>query len=118
MLASGRIGDPYKKRCTVPTNGKGAETVYADQQAMTRIGDKTIPYMEIVPCPKCCKKYVAPVFSASPKVFIEGQAAERIGDLAQGITGVFPLYKGSKTVFLAPDEPPTPPPPVEPAAGA
>lgn len=118
MLAAGRIADPYEKRCNVPTNGSGAETVYAEQQAMTRIGDVTIPYQEIVPCPECCRKHVAPVFSASEKVFIEGQAAQRIGDVAQGITGVFPLYAGSKKVFLAPNKPPTAPPPVEPAAGA
>lgn len=111
-LAAGRIGDPYQKRCSVPVQGEGAKKVYAEKQAMSRIGDKTIPYEEIVPCPECCKKHVAVVFSASPKVFVEGQAAERIGDVAQGITGVFPLYKGSKTVYLAANLPPEAPPPI------
>ena len=101
LRAAGRIGDQYLKRCNTPTQGTGSPTVFNSQLAISRIGDQTIPYQEIVPCPKCCKTHVAPVISGSPKVFADQLAVEKIGDLAKGITGDFPLIKGSETVFLA-----------------
>ena len=98
--AIGRIGDPYLKRCNVPIQGTGSPTVYGEKLAISRIGDQTLPYQEIVPCPKCCKTHVAPVIVGSPKVFVNSIAAERIGDLALGITGSFPLLKGATTVYI------------------
>lgn len=99
-LAVGRIGDQYDKRCNVPTQGKGSETVFANILAVGRINDKTVPYEEIVPCPKCCKTHTAPVLDGAKKVFVDGIAMERIGSLALGISGTFPLFKGSQNVFV------------------
>lgn len=100
LRAAGRIGDVYINRCSTPVQGTGAPTVFMEQLASSRIGDKTIPYQEIVPCPKCCKTFTATVLSGSPKVFAQGLAVEAIGDLALGITGSFPLLKGAPTVFV------------------
>lgn len=101
LLATGRIGDIYAKRCNVPTQGTASPNVFNNALAISRLGDKTIPYQEIVPCPKCCKTHTAPVISGSPKVFVNQIAAERLGDLALGITGKFPLQKGSSNLFMA-----------------
>ena len=100
MRAAGRIGDVYINRCTTPIQGTGAPTVFMEQLAASRIGDRTIPYQEIVPCPKCCKTFKATVLSGSKKVFSQGLAQEAIGDKALGITGSFPLLKGAKTVYV------------------
>jgi uncharacterized Zn-binding protein involved in type VI secretion len=100
LRAAGRIGDQYINRCSTPMQGTGAPTVYMGQLASSRIGDKTIPYQEIVPCPKCCKTHTATVLSGSPKVFAQGLAVEAIGDKALGISGSFPLLKGAPTVFV------------------
>lgn len=99
-LAAGRIGDEYLKRCNTPVQGTGSPNVFTNQLAASTIGKQTIPYQEIVPCPKCCQTYVAPVITGSKKVFINGLAAERLSDLALGITGKFPLVKGSPNVFM------------------
>lgn len=100
LRATGRIGDVYINRCSTPIQGTGAPTVFMEQLASSRIGDRTIPYEEIVPCPKCCKTFTATVLSGSPKVFAQGLAVEAIGDLALGITGSFSLLKGAPTVFV------------------
>lgn len=98
-LALGRISDQYLKRCNTPLQGTGSPNVFVNQLAASTIGKQTIPYQEIVPCPKCCETHVAPVITGSSKLFINGLAAERISDLALGITGTFPLVKGSRNVF-------------------
>jgi uncharacterized Zn-binding protein involved in type VI secretion len=100
MRAAGRIGDVYINRCTTPIQGTGAPTVFMEQLAASRIGDRTIPYQEIVPCPKCCKTFKATVLSGSKKVFSQGLAQEAIADKALGISGSFPLLKGAKTVYV------------------
>ena len=101
LRAAGGIGDPYLNRCNTPVQGTGSPNVFNEQVASSRIGDVTIPYQEIVPCPKCCKTHTAPVIVGSPKVFVNQIAAQRIGDLALGITGKFPLIKGAITVYMA-----------------
>lgn len=100
LRAAGRIGDAYINRCSTPVQGTGAPTVFMEQLASSRIGDRTIPYQEIVPCPKCCKTFTATVLSGSKKVFCQGLAQEAIGDKALGISGSFPLLMGAKTVFV------------------
>ena len=100
LRATGRIGDVYIKRCSIPMQGSGAPTVFMEQLAASRIGDVTLPYQEIVPCPKCCKTHAAVVLSGSPKVFSLGMAQQAIGDQALGLTGSFPLLKGAPTVFV------------------
>ena len=100
LRSTGRIGDVYINRCSTPVQGTGAPTVFMEQLAASRIGDKTLPYQEIVPCPKCCKTHTATVLSGSPKVFATGSAVEAIGDMALGITGSFSLLKGAPTVFV------------------
>ena len=101
MLAVGRIGDEWSKRCTVPIQGQGSPNVFSTNLAIGRLGDQTNPYQEIVPCPDCCETFVSSVISGSPKVFINGVSTLRIGDLAQGISGPFPLQKGAPTVFIS-----------------
>ena len=101
LRSAGTIGKVYINRCNTPIQGEGAPTVFSMQMANATIGDKTIPYQEIVPCPKCCKTHIARVIVGSPKVFVQGKAALRIGDLALGIPGSFPLLHGAKTVYLA-----------------
>lgn len=100
MLATGRIGDQYLNRCSTPTQGAGSPSVFAQRLAVSRIGDRTVPYQEIVPCKECCRTHVATVLDGSKKVFINGVAAERISSKALGITGSFPLLKGAQTVFV------------------
>jgi uncharacterized Zn-binding protein involved in type VI secretion len=100
LRAAGTIGKVYINRCSTPVQGMGAPTVFSEQMANSTIGDKTLPYQEIVPCPKCCKTHTASVLIGSPKVFVQGQASLRIGDLALGITGTFPLLSGAPTVFM------------------
>jgi uncharacterized Zn-binding protein involved in type VI secretion len=95
----GRIGDQYLKRCNTPVQGTGSPNVFINGRSNSRIGDKTVPYQEIVPCPKCCKTHVATVITGSSKVFTNGISAELIGKLALGITGTFPLVKGSESCF-------------------
>ena len=100
LRSTGRIGDVYINRCSTPVQGTGAPTVFMEQLAASRIGDKTLPYQEIVPCPKCCKTFIATVLTGSPKVFSQGLAQQAIGDQALGITGTFPLLSGAPTVFM------------------
>jgi hypothetical protein len=100
-IAVGRIGSAYQLRCSVPLQGEGSPTDFTEILAMARLGDDTIPYQEIVPCPKCCQTYVASLITGSPTVFVNGIAASGIGDLALGITGAFPMVEGSPTVFVA-----------------
>lgn len=102
MLASGRIGDQYLKRCNTPIQGTGSPNVFANALAKSKLGDRTIPYQEKVPCPKCCKTHVAPVITGSKKVFVNGISSEVLTNLALGITGTFPLIKGSPSVFMSP----------------
>lgn len=97
--AVGRIGDQYLKRCNTPTQGTGSRNVFVNSRASARIGDKTVPYEEKVPCPKCCQTHVAPVITGSRRVFANGRSIELIGDRALGITGTFPLIQGSKNTF-------------------
>lgn len=101
LRAAGGIGDPYLNRCNTPVQGVGSPNVYNEQVCTSRIGDVTIPYQEIVPCPKCCKTHVGPVLVGSPKVFVNKIAALRIGDMEKGITGNVPLIAGATTVFMA-----------------
>lgn len=101
MLSAGRIGDKWQKRCNTPIQGTGSPTAFAQGQALGRLGDKTIPYEEIVPCPKCCQTYTAPVITGSSKVFVNGLSALRVSDLALGLSGNFPLFQGSPKVFMS-----------------
>lgn len=101
MLASGRVSDKWSKRCNTPLQGVGSPTVFVNGLAQGRLGDKTIPYQEIVPCPTCCTTHSAPVITGSPKVFVNGLAALRLSDLALGISGTFPLFQGAPTVYLS-----------------
>lgn len=101
LRATGRIGDVYLNRCSTPVQGTGAPTVFMEQLAASRLGDKTLPYQEIVPCPECCRTHTATVLVGSPKVFSMGIAQQAIGDVALGITGTFPLLKGAPTVYVA-----------------
>ena len=101
ILAAGRVSDKWAKRCNTPLQGQGSDSVIVNGLAQGRIGDLTIPYEEIVPCPTCCKTYSAPVFTGSPKVIVNGRAALRLSDLALGISGQFPLFQGAPTVFLS-----------------
>jgi uncharacterized Zn-binding protein involved in type VI secretion len=99
-LAAGRIGDNYLKRCSTPNQGTGSRNVFINGRAAARLGDKTLPYQEKVPCPKCCQTHVATVITGSSSVFMNGRSAEAIRDLALGITGTFPLIQGSKNTFI------------------
>lgn len=99
-LAAGRIGDKYLKRCSTPVQGTGSPNVFINNRAAARLGDKTLPYEEKVPCPKCCQTHKATVITGSSRVFINGRSAETIKDLALGITGTFPLVQGSKNTFM------------------
>lgn len=101
MLASGRIGDEYLKRCNTPVQGTGSPNVFVNSLSKSKLGDRTIPYQETVPCPKCCTTHVAPVITGSKKVFTNSISSELLGDRALGITGTFPLVKGSSSVFMA-----------------
>jgi hypothetical protein len=99
-LAASRIGDQFQKRCNVPTLGTGSPNVFVNQLANGTLGKRTIPYQEKVPCPKCCKTYVAPFITGSSKVFVNQISSSTLKDLALGITGTFPLVKGSPNVFI------------------
>lgn len=101
LRSSGTIGNVYINRCSTPVQGMGAPTVFSEQMANATIGDKTLPYQEIVPCPECCRTHSATVLVGSPKVFSMGTAQQAIGDVALGITGTFPLLKGAPTVYVA-----------------
>jgi uncharacterized Zn-binding protein involved in type VI secretion len=101
-LAAGRIGDNYLKRCSTPVQGTGSPNVFVNGRAKSRLGDKTLPYQEKVPCPKCCQTHVATVITGSKSVFVNGVSAETMRNLALGITGTFPLIQGSENTFLAP----------------
>ena len=101
MLAAGRIGDQYLKRCNTPTQGTGSPNVFVEKRAVSTVGKQTVPYEEKVPCPKCCKTHVAPVITGSSKVFVNGIAMGRISSLALGITGTFPETTGSSSVFVS-----------------
>ena len=99
-LAASRISDQFQKRCNVPALGTGSPNVFVNQLAHGTITKRTIPYQEKVPCPKCCKTFVAQFISGSPKVFVNGIASSNLSLLALGITGTFPLVKGSPSVFI------------------
>ena len=100
MLAATTIGHVYLNRCNTPVQASGFPKVFVNKIAKSTIGHVTAPYLEIVPCPKCCKTHVAPVITGSPKVFVGALAGEALGDLALGITGVFPTIVGSPNVFI------------------
>lgn len=99
-FAASRIGDQFMKRCNVPALGTGSPNVFVNNLANGTIGKTTVPYQEKVPCPKCCKTHVAPVITGSKKVFVNNLASSHLSDLALGITGKFPLVKGSSNVFI------------------
>lgn len=99
-LAAGKIGDQFQNRCNVPTLGTGSPNVFVNLRANGNLGKRTIPFLERVPCPKCCTTYVAPVITGSPSVFINGIGALRLTNLALGITGTFSLIKGSPNTFF------------------
>jgi hypothetical protein len=99
-LAASRIGDQFQKRCNVPVLGTGSPNVFVNQLANGTLGKQTIPYLERVPCPKCCKPHVAPFITGSSKVFVNQIASSRLAHLDLGITGTFPLVKGSPNVFI------------------
>ena len=101
MRSASQISNPYLNRCNTPVQATGSPNVFVNKLAKSRIGDVTAPYLEIVPCPKCCKTHVAPVITGSPKCFTNVIASERLGDLALGITGKFPIIVGSPNVFMA-----------------
>ena len=95
------ISNAYLNRCNTPVQATGSPNVFVNKLAKSRIADQTAPYLEIVPCPKCCTTHVAPVITGSPKCFTNVIASERLGDLALGITGKFPIIVGSPNVFMA-----------------
>lgn len=99
-LAASRIGDQFQLRCNVPTLGTGSPNVFVNQLANGTIGKQTIPYQEIVPCPVCCVTFVAPFITGSAKVFVNQISSSCLGHLDLGITGTFPLIKGSPNVFI------------------
>jgi uncharacterized Zn-binding protein involved in type VI secretion len=99
--AVGRIGDQFLNRCSTPVLGVGSANVFVNSQAVGTIGSKTLTYEEIVPCKECCRSHQATVIQGSPTVFVNGKAMLRIGDKALGITGSFPLLKGSPNVFAS-----------------
>lgn len=99
-LAASTISHVYLNRCNTPVQATGSPTVFVNKLAKSRIGDQTAPYLEIVPCPKCCKTHVAPVITGSAKVFVNKIAGEKLSDLALGITGTFPIIVGSPNVFM------------------
>ena len=101
MLAASTISHAYMNRCNTPVEATGSPNVFVNQLAKSKIGDQTAPYLEIVPCPKCCKTHVAPVITGSPKVFVNMIASERLTDKALGITGTFPIIVGSPNVFTS-----------------
>ena len=100
MLAATTIGHVYLNRCNTPVQATGSPNVFVNKIAKSKLGDITAPYLETVPCPKCCTTHVAPVITGSPKVFVNKIAGEALGDLALGITGVFPTIVGSPNVFI------------------
>lgn len=100
MRAASTIGHVYLNRCNTPVQATGSPNVFVNKLAKSKLGDVTAPYLEIVPCPKCCKTHVAPVITGAPKNFTNKIASERLGDLALGITGVFPIIVGSPNVFI------------------
>lgn len=100
MRAASTIGHVYLNRCNTPVQATGSPNVFINSRAASRIGDVTAPYLEIVPCPKCCTTHVAPVITSSPKIFTNVLGAERLSDLALGITGTFPIIVGSPNVFM------------------
>ena len=99
-LAASRIGDQFQQRCTVPILGMGSPNVFVNQLAHGTLGKQTIPYLEIVPCPKCCLTYVSPFITGSAKVFVNQISSSDLANLDLGITGTFPLIKGSPNVFI------------------
>lgn len=99
-LAASRIGDKFQIRCNVPTLGTGSPNVFVNQLANGTLGKQTIPYLERVPCPKCCVTHVAPFITGSTKVFVNQIASSRLGHLDLGLTGNFPLVQGSPNVFI------------------
>jgi hypothetical protein len=100
MLAAGRVGDDYLKRCNTPTQGTGSPNVFVNSLSKSKLADRTVPYQEIVPCPKCCTTHIAPVITGSSKVFVNSLSSEVLSNIALGITGTFPLIKGSPNVFM------------------
>ena len=98
-LAAGRIGDTYLKRCSTPVQGTGSPNVFVNGRAKSRLGDRTLPYEEKVPCPKCCQTHVATVITGSSSVFVNGRSAETIRDRALGITGLLMMNSGSRNTF-------------------
>jgi|TARA_B100000035_G_scaffold307337_1_gene310456 uncharacterized Zn-binding protein involved in type VI secretion len=101
MRAASTIGHVYLNRCNTPVQATGSPNVFVNKLAKSKLGDVTAPYLEIVPCPKCCKTHVAPVITGAPKNFTNKIASERLGDLALGITGTFPIIVGSPNVFMS-----------------
>lgn len=101
MRAASTIGHVYLNRCNTPVQATGSPNVFVNKLAKSKLGDVTAPYLEIVPCPKCCKTHVAPVITGAPRNFTNKIASERLGDLALGITGVFPIIVGSPNVFMS-----------------
>jgi uncharacterized Zn-binding protein involved in type VI secretion len=99
-LAASRIGDQFEQRCSVPTLGTGSPNVFVNQLANGTLGKRTLPYQERVPCPKCCKTFTSSIITGSSKVFVNGMSSSTLKDLALGITGAFPLIKGSPNVFM------------------
>ena len=79
-LAASTIGHVYLNRCNTPVQATGSPTVFVNKLAKSKLGDVTAPYLEIVPCPKCCKTHVAPVITGSPKVFVNKIAGEKLAD--------------------------------------
>ena len=100
MRAASTIGHVYLNRCNTPVQATGSPNGFVNKLAKSKLGDVTAPYLEIVPCPKCCTTHVAPVITGAPKNFTNKIASERLGDLALGITGTFPIIVGSPNVFI------------------
>ena len=100
MRSASQISNAYLNRCNTPVQATGSPNVFVNKLAKSRIGDVTAPYLEIVPCPKCCKTHVAPVITGSAKVFANKISAEGLSDLALGITGTFPIIVGSPNVYV------------------
>lgn len=99
-LAGVAIGAQYLNRCSTPAQGSGSPTNFIEQKALSSIGKQSIPYQDIVPCPECCRTYVAPVIDGSATVFNNQLSTSRLSNQILGLSGTIPALVGSPTVFI------------------
>ena len=100
MPGVGYEGAKYTQRCSTPVQGVGLATVIVNGKTIARVGDKTLPFEEIVPCKECCRTHTATVLNGSTTVFAGGKPVAWIGSAAQGITGNPTMIEGSPTVIV------------------